>query len=215
MIILNIILFFLFALIGSLEFKKKRERRLWGASVSIIVAETFGFSQRLASVLTWIVSFYIAMQGFPVSIYAILWIFGAEPQGWFSFESLPLEITGIVLFSIGGALVMLGWSKIFKNREKLVTDGIYRHIRHPQYTGILLATLSLIIYRFSPISALLWPILVIIYYRLARKEEREIENEFGEKYLEYKRKVPMFIPFVGMHRTEVPQELRDSRTPVS
>ena len=99
---------------------------------------------------------------------------------------------------------MLGWSKIFKNREKLVTDGIYRHIRHPQYTGILLATLSLIIYRFSPISALLWPILVIIYFRLARKEEREIENEFGEKYLEYKRKVSMFIPFIGMHRTEVP-----------
>ena len=200
LIILNIALFFLFALIGSLEFKKKRERRLWGASVSVIVAETFGFSQRLASVMTWIVSFYVAMQGMTASIYTILWVFGTEPQGWFSLDTLPLEILGIGLFFIGGILVMLGWSKIFKNRENLVTDGIYKYVRHPQYTGILLATLSLIIYRFSPISALLWPVLVIIYYRLAKKEEREVEQEFGEKYREYRRTVPMFIPFTLMRK---------------
>jgi len=200
LIILNIALFFLFALIGSLEFKKKRERRLWGASVSVIVAETFGFSQRLASVMTWIVSFYVAMQGMTASIYTILWVFGTEPQGWLSLDTLPLEILGIGLFFIGGILVMLGWSKIFKNRENLVTDGIYKYVRHPQYTGILLATLSLIIYRFSPISALLWPVLVIIYYRLAKKEEREVEQEFGEKYREYRRTVPMFIPFTLMRK---------------
>jgi len=200
LIILNIALFFLFALIGSLEFKKKRERRLWGASVSVIVAETFGFSQRLASVMTWIVSFYVAMQGMTASIYTILWVFGTEPQGWFSLDTLPLEILGIGLFFIGGILVMLGWSKIFKNRENLVTDGIYKYVRHPQYTGILLATLSLIIYRFSPISALLWPVLVIIYYRLAKKEEKEVEQEFGEKYREYRRKVSMFIPFTLMRK---------------
>lgn len=200
LIILNIALFFLFALIGSLEFKKKRERRLWGASVSVIVAETFGFSQRLASVMTWIVSFYVAMQGMTASIYTILWVFGTEPQGWLSLDTLPLEILGIGLFFIGGILVMLGWSKIFKNRENLVTDGIYKYVRHPQYTGILLATLSLIIYRFSPISALLWPVLVIIYYRLAKKEEREVEQEFGEKYREYRRKVSMFIPFTLMRK---------------
>ena len=200
LIILNIALFFLFALIGSLEFKKKRERRLWGASVSVIVAETFGFSQRLASVMTWIVSFYVAMQGMTASIYTILWVFGTEPRGWFSLDTLPLEILGIGLFFIGGILVMLGWSKIFKNRENLVTDGIYKYVRHPQYTGILLATLSLIIYRFSPISALLWPVLVIIYYRLAKKEEREVEQEFGEKYREYRRKVSMFIPFTLMRK---------------
>ena len=201
LIILNLVLFFLFAVIGSLEFKKKRERRMWGASVSVIVAETFGFSQRFASMMTFIVSFYVSMQGIPFTIYNVLWAFGADPQGWFSFESLPLEVSGIALFFVGGGLVMLGWSKIFKNRKNLVTDGVYKYVRHPQYTGILLATLSLIIYRFSPISALLWPVLVIIYYRLARKEEREIEAEFGEKYREYKSKVSMFMPFTLLRRT--------------
>ena len=199
-IILNLILFFLFALVGSLEFKKKRERRLWGASVSVIVAETLGFSQRLAGAVSFIVAFYISMQGMAVSIYTILWVFGADPGGWLSLDALPFEIAGIILFSIGGVLVILGWSKIFNNRGNLVTDGVYKYIRHPQYLGILLATLSLVIYRFSPSSAVLWPILVIIYYQLARKEERTVEGNFGEEYREYRRNVSMFLPFTLMRK---------------
>jgi protein-S-isoprenylcysteine O-methyltransferase Ste14 len=195
LIILNLALFFLFALIGSLEFRNKGLRRVWGASVSIMVAESFGFSQRLASALSFIISFYIAMQGIPVSIYSILWVFGADPNGWILPNNLFLEITGIAMFFIGGFLVMLGWSKIFNNKGNLVTDGIYKYVRHPQYLGILLATLSLIIYRFSPISLMLWPVLAIIYYRLARKEERDVESKFGEKYREYRRSVPMILPF--------------------
>jgi protein-S-isoprenylcysteine O-methyltransferase Ste14 len=195
LVILNLTLFFLFAIVGSLEFKKKRERGLWGASVSVIVAETFGFSQRLVSALTFAVAFYISMQGIPVSIYSILWVFGADPGSWLSYNSLPFEILGVILFFIGGVLVMLGWSKIFNSKGNLVTDGIYKYVRHPQYLGILLATLSLIIYRFSPISLMLWPVLAVIYYRLARKEERDVESKFGEKYREYRRSVPMILPF--------------------
>ena len=195
-------LFFLFALIGSLEFKKKKERRLWGASVSVIVAETFGFSQRLSAAVSFAVAFYISMQGIPVSIYSILWWFGTDPGSWLSIDSLVFEISGLVLFLIGGSLVMFGWSKIYGAKDTLITDGIYKHIRHPQYLGILLATLSLIVYRFSPISLLLWPILVIIYYRLARKEERDVESKFGEKYREYKRRVPMFLPLTLPRKTQ-------------
>jgi protein-S-isoprenylcysteine O-methyltransferase Ste14 len=201
-IILNVVLFFLFALIGSLEFKKKSVRRVWGASVSLIVAESFGFSQRLASALSFAVSFYIAMQGIPVSIYSMLWVFGADPNGWLSLNSLPFEITGVILFFTGGLLVMLGWSKIFNSKDKLVTDSIYKYVRHPQYLGILLATLSLVIYNFSPISALLWPILVVIYYKLARKEEKDVESKFGAEYSEYKRNVSMFLPFTVARRLE-------------
>jgi len=195
-------LFFLFALIGSLEFKKKKERRLWGASVSVIVAETFGFSQRLSAAVSFAVAFYISMQGIPVGIYSILWVFGTDPGSWLSIDSLVFEISGLVLFLIGGSLVMFGWSKIYGAKDTLITDGIYKHIRHPQYLGILLATLSLIVYRFSPISLLLWPILVIIYYRLARKEERDVEGKFGEKYREYKRRVPMFLPLMLPRKTQ-------------
>ena len=200
-IILNVVLFFLFALIGSLDFRKKGKRRLWGASVSVVIAETFGFSQRLAGVMSFIVAFYIQMHGIPVTLYALLWLFGENPTGLTTFDYV-LEIPGLALFLIGGLLVVFGWSKIFNAKgELLVTDGFYKHIRHPQYLGILLATFGMIIYKFSPISVLLWPIIVIIYYRLARKEEKELENKFGEEYREYRRRVHMFIPFIFKRKT--------------
>ena len=205
LIILNVLLFFLFALIGSLDFsskeKGKAERRLSAASLTVIIAEDFGFSQRLASLLTFVVQFYIAMQGFTVSIYALLWAFGAEPKGWIQFSNL-LEIPGIILFFVGGLLVLFGWSKIFNAKDKIVADGVYKYVRHPQYLGIFLATLGMIVFQFSPISLALWPVIVIIYYRLAKKEEKKCEDKFGEEYHQYKRMVPMFIPFTFMRRTQ-------------
>ena len=204
LIILNVLLFFLFALIGSLDFRKKgtgkAERRLSAASLTVIIAENLGFSQRLASLLTFVVQFYIAMQGFTVSIYALLWAFGAEPKGWVQFDYL-LEIPGIILFFVGGLLVLFGWSKIYNAEDKLIADGVYKHVRHPQYLGILLATFGMIVFQFSPISLALWPVLVIIYYRLAKKEEKKCEDKFGEEYRQYKRMVPMFTPFTFIRRT--------------
>jgi protein-S-isoprenylcysteine O-methyltransferase Ste14 len=40
-----------------------------------------------------------------------------------------------------------------------------------------------------------WPILIAVYYKLARKEEREMERRFGEHYVNYKKRVPGFFPF--------------------
>lgn len=44
---------------------------------------------------------------------------------------------------------MLGWSKVFKNKTNLVAEGVYKYVQHSQYTGILLATLGLIIIDFD------------------------------------------------------------------
>jgi len=40
----------------------------------------------------------------------------------------------------------------------------------------------------------MWPILVLLYYRLAKKEEADMEKEFGNEYVKYKKKSSMFIP---------------------
>lgn len=198
-IILNVVLFFLFAIIGSLSFKKGRAL---GASVTVVVAESFGFSQRLASVASFIIAFFIQMHGLAFTAYSMLWLFGQNPGGYTSFDYL-LAIPGIALFAIGGGLVVFGWDRIFNAKDKfLVTDGLYKYIRHPQYLGILLATFGLIVYKFSPISLLLWPVLVFIYYRLARKEEKFAQEKFGEQYTEYKRRVHMFLPFGFTHKHE-------------
>jgi len=47
------------------------------------------------------------------------------------------------------------------------------------------------------ITAVTWPVLFLVYYRLARREEREAEALFGEAYFKYKASVPMFVPRIG------------------
>ena len=43
----------------------------------------------------------------------------------------------------------------------------------------------------------MWPILILAYYRLAMREEKDVEKQFGREYEEYKKKVPAFIPRLG------------------
>jgi protein-S-isoprenylcysteine O-methyltransferase Ste14 len=84
----------------------------------------------------------------------------------------------------------------FKPPTKLITTGIYAHVRNPMATagiligeglGFLFGSLSLILI-FIPLLTLLG------FLYLKAVEERELELRFGKEYLEYKKKVPMFIP---------------------
>jgi protein-S-isoprenylcysteine O-methyltransferase Ste14 len=84
----------------------------------------------------------------------------------------------------------------------MVTSGLYRLVRHPQYFGIFLITVGFLIQWPTIITAAMWPVLAVMYYRLARREEREMVTKFGERYSEYKQMVPMFIPNRLRFRTE-------------
>ena len=95
---------------------------------------------------------------------------------------------------IGILLIIFGWHKIFKAKGELVTTGIYAYVRNPQYLGILLLTFGMNIQWLTILTLVLWPALVIVYYRLAKEEAYEIEEKFGENYRRYKQRVPMFIP---------------------
>jgi len=91
-------------------------------------------------------------------------------------------------------LIIFGWSRIFKAKNKLVTTGIYSYVRHPQYLGFLLLTFGIDFLWPTFSTLILWPILALLYYRLAQEEEKTLEEKFREEYKEYKNKVPMFIP---------------------
>jgi len=84
----------------------------------------------------------------------------------------------------------------FKPPAWLITTGVYAHVRNPmaiagiligEGLGFLLGSLSLILI-FVPLLTLLG----FLYLRAV--EERELELRFGKEYLEYKKKVPMFVP---------------------
>ena len=148
------------------------------------------------------------MYGFPLTMYFFLWFFNFSSPGnlWYLITAstgesffnsifwgilLPLSNT-LILTAL--MLIIFGWRKTFKAKGQLVTTGIYKHVRHPQYLGFLMLTLGINILWITLTTLILWPVLVFLYYRLAREEEKRLEEEFGEEYRRYKKSVPMLIP---------------------
>jgi len=166
--------------------------------------------------LAFIVASAFEMFGIPLSMYFLTWAFGISvPQGILWGHTLENVIgywgmyIGITLNVIGGMLIYRGWKAIYKEywsmeegEGKLVMEGIYSHMRHPQYTGFIFMTFGLLVHWATLPLLVMWPLLVIQYYRLARKEEKELEDEFGDWYRGYKERVPMFIPFIKKGKTK-------------
>jgi protein-S-isoprenylcysteine O-methyltransferase Ste14 len=78
--------------------------------------------------------------------------------------------------------------------ERVVTTGVYSVVRHPQYLGGLLAHLGISVLLSAWYSLLFTPLVVLLNYLIAWKEEVELVREFGMEYEEYRMTVPMLIP---------------------
>lgn len=156
----------------------------------------------------FIVAYALEMFGIPMSMYFVAWAFGRQlPDGVLWGHTLHQYVGNlgmyicIVLNIIGAVLIITGWRAIYKNywrhgegKGKLVTTGIYKYIRHPQYTGFLLMTLGML-FEWATIPLLImYPFLVIIYTRLAKKEEKDMIQEFGDEYKIYSKKTNRFLP---------------------
>ena len=160
--------------------------------------------------LAFVVAFFAEMFGFPFTMYIFMGVFGYNEI--FSLEFLLGTVIGQemsytihvyyvlpiskIIMGIGILLIIFGWKQIYDARKKgnLVTTGLYRYVRHPQYLGFFLITLGMNVQWLTIITLAMWPLFVFVYYRLAKSEEKEVEEKFGEEYLEYKRRVPGFIP---------------------
>jgi protein-S-isoprenylcysteine O-methyltransferase Ste14 len=105
-------------------------------------------------------------------------------------------VAGTWLTLMGIVLVILGWRKIHRSAG-LVTDGIYRYIRHPQYTGLFFIIFGWLLHWPTLLTLIFFPILIFIYYRLAVSEERVLSRNFGEAFEIYKRQTPRFFPHFG------------------
>ncbi|MTI69702.1 MAG: isoprenylcysteine carboxylmethyltransferase family protein [Firmicutes bacterium] len=179
-------------------------------SIMIFFVPFYKKSQRKPTsvYIAFVLAYVLEMFGIPFSMYIIAWFFGFTlPDGILWGHTLNQYIghlgmyIGILITIIGISLVVIGWKNIYDNywskekgKGKLVTSGIYAYIRHPQYTGFFLVTLGMILEWATLTLLLMWPTLIILYYRLAKKEEEDMLKEFGEDYKEYKKRTSMFLP---------------------
>jgi len=86
---------------------------------------------------------------------------------------------------------------LFKEKHDpptIIDTGILAHIRHPLYLGTLLIYLGFILGTFSIISFLIFLFIIFLYNKMATYEEQDLERIFGEEYIEYKSRVPKWIP---------------------
>ncbi len=78
--------------------------------------------------------------------------------------------------------------------DQIVSSKIYSIIRHPQYFGGLLAHIGISFLLSSLFSLIFTPLVILLNFLVAWKEEKELIKEFGNDYEDYKEKVPMFFP---------------------
>jgi len=78
--------------------------------------------------------------------------------------------------------------------EKIVSTKIYSLIRHPQYFGGMLAHIGISLLFSALFSLISTPLVLLLNYLVAWKEEQELIKEFGKEYEDYREKVPMFFP---------------------
>ena len=118
------------------------------------------------------------------------------------FESFIWKILTMPMFLLGIGVHLWAW-KVFKKVKRLfgiemdmlITEGPYEHVRHPQYSSLMLILTALTMF-FNAAQLLLFTVSTAAsFYIAALMEERKLEEIFKTKYLEYKRRVPQFIPF--------------------
>ena len=111
------------------------------------------------------------------------------------------DIVRVVLFvalEISAALMgYLSHNALFGRKQeesKLIMNGIFAHVRHPLYLSILLAYLGFVFASMSIVSVVPWICFIILFDKMATYEEEDLIRIFGDAYLNYKKRVPKWIP---------------------
>lgn len=195
LVIINSLVFIIFAF----SFTKPKTPRDW---------RSFGaFS-------AFLIALFTEMYGFPLTIYLLFpWLSKQFPDinflshdaghllevifGWRSNPHFgPFHMLSSILIFGGFIMLSSAWRVLYQaqSQHKLATTELYARMRHPQYVGFVLIMTGFLLQWPTLITLVMFPVLVYMYLRLARREEQDAIAEFGEEYRHYAAKTPAFWP---------------------
>jgi len=194
LVIINTAIFAVFAA----SFFHPRSRRDWHA---------------MGAYTGFLVALFTEMYGFPVTIYLLAGPLGSrfpllradhagghlwnDLIGWTGDPHMsPFHLASYALIGGGFWLIAVAWRQLFAaaRSQRLATTGPYAWLRHPQYAGFLLVMIGLLLQWPTIPTLIMFPILLIVYRRLALNEEREVAAAFGPAWAEYAAAVHPFLP---------------------
>ena len=162
----------------------------------------------------FIVALFVEMYGFPLSIYLMsgwlqtkypsldlmshnsghLWstLLGEKGDPHFG----ALHIASYVFLALGFYLLSSAWNVLYhaQQRKALAKSGPYARIRHPQYVAFVLVLLGFLLQWPTLLTLAMFPILLVMYARLAVTEEAEMRKQFGAEFDAYAARMPRFLP---------------------
>lgn len=162
----------------------------------------------------FIIALFTEMYGFPLTIYLLSgWLIKRFPnldlyshnnghlwETLFDLKGNPhmniIHTLSLLLIGGGFFLIASAWNVLYraKRAHQLAISGPYAYIRHPQYLGFILIIIGFLIQWPTLPTLIMFPILILLYTHLARREEQDSRREFGNKYRDYMQKVPAFLP---------------------
>ena len=162
----------------------------------------------------FLVALFAEMYGFPLTIYVLSGRLQSRFPNvdWFSHDAGHLlemmfgwqanphagrfHVLSFLFIGAGFLLISVGWKALYQGQRQhqLVTTGVYGYMRHPQYVGFILVMYGFLLQWPTLLTLGMFPVLVFMYVRLARVEERAAAAEFGSLYERYRRDVPGFVP---------------------
>src|SRR3990172_9211355 len=198
LVVINVAVFIIFAF----SFSRPKTARAWrsfGAFSAFLVAlftEMYGFPLTIYLLSGWLTTRYPGLDLLSHNT-GHLWetLLGWKGDPHFN----PIHLLSDVLIGGGFILMSAAWKVLYQAQRTRQTAvaGPYAYLRHPQYAGFIAIMLGFLIQWPTLITLIMFPILVTMYLRLARREEREALAEFGEEYAAYEAKTPAFLPRRG------------------
>lgn len=195
LVFINSAIFIIFAF----SFFKPSTRRDW---------RTFG------SFSAFIVALFVEMYGFPLTIYFLSGWLQARVPGvdvlshdtghlWYAVLGLdgnphlnPIHLAANLLIFGGFLALSAAWSVLWRAQRSgtLASTGPYARVRHPQYVGFIAIMAGFLLMWPTLLTLFMFPVLVVMYVRLAHREEREVAEALGGTWSQYAERTPRWVP---------------------